>query len=111
MQEGIIAPQRAEVGATEGIAWELLWKLVQIKKGEGQQQSVSDMVNDALPGFLKGAERTARTLEADQHSLPAREGANLQPLCQVHDRTSAALNWCHMRYSEGAAQGRILAVS
>lgn len=84
---------------------------MQIKKGKGQQQSVSDMVNDSLSGFLKGAERTARTLEADQHSLPAQDGANLQALCQVHDRTSAALNGCHMRYSEGAAQGRILTVS
>ena len=111
MQEDSIAPQRAEVGATEGIAWELLWKLVQLKKGEGQQQGISDMVNDALSGFLKGAERTARTLETEQHSLPAQEGAKLQTLCQVHDRGSAALNWCHMRYSEGAAQGRILAVS
>ena len=70
--------QRAEVGATEGIAWELLWKLVDIKQAQHEPQSLTAMVNNALPSFLKGAERQARSLESTQHVLQAVEGA-LQP--------------------------------
>ncbi len=81
----MIVPQRAEVGATEGIAWELLWKLIQIKKGKGSQHSDAGILNGTLPGFLEGSGRTARTLEADQHFVPVQKGADLQIHCQLCD--------------------------
>ena len=70
--------QRAEVGATEGIAWELLWKIVTIKQAQNEPQSLTAMVNNALPSFLKGADRQGRSLESTQHVGQAEEGA-LQP--------------------------------
>lgn len=70
--------QRAEVGATEGIAWELLWKLVNIKQAQHEPQSLTAMVNNALPSFLKGAEGQGRNLESTRHVVQAVEGA-LQP--------------------------------
>ncbi|CAK0783338.1 hypothetical protein CVIRNUC_006537 [Coccomyxa viridis] len=66
--------ERAEVGATEGIAWELLWKLVNIKQAQHEPQSLTAMVNNALPSFLKGAERQGRNLESTQHVVQAVEG-------------------------------------
>ena len=79
--------QRAEVGATEGIAWELLWKLVTIKQAQNEPQSLTDMLNHALPSFLKGIDRQGRGLESTQHDAQAEEGA-LQPpgmhrLCDI----------------------------
>ena len=67
--------QRAEVGATEGIAWELLWKLVSIKQAQNEPQSLTAMVNNALPSFLKGADKRGRSLESTQHVVQAIEGA------------------------------------
>ena len=65
--------QRTEVGATEGIAWELLLKLVTIKQAQNEPQSLH-----ALPSFLKGADRQGRSLESTQQIVQAEEGA-LQP--------------------------------
>ena len=70
--------QRAEVGAAEGIAWELLWRLITIKQAQNEPQSLTAMVKDALPIFLKGAERQGRSLESTLHVVQAVEGA-LQP--------------------------------
>ena len=61
--------QRALVGATEGIAWELLWALTSIKQNQGKPQSLTDMVNKALPAALKGMSRKALSLEGVQSSL------------------------------------------
>ena len=66
--------QRAEVGATEGIAWELLWKLAAIKQAQSKPQSLTDMVNVALPGFLKASDRKGRGLESAQNFLQADKG-------------------------------------
>ena len=70
--------QRAEVGATEGIAWELLWKLYTITQAQNEPQSLTAMVNNALPTFLKGADKQGRSLESTQHVVQDEEGA-LQP--------------------------------
>ena len=63
--------QRALVGATEGIAWELLWKLASIKEDLGKSQSLTDMVNEALPATLRGVSRKALSIEGMQPSLQA----------------------------------------
>ncbi len=61
--------QRALIGATEGIAWELLWKLASIKEDQAKPQSLTDMVNEALPVALKGTSRKALSLKGLQKSL------------------------------------------
>ena len=63
--------QRALVGATEGIAWELLWTLTSIKQAQGKPQSLADMVNEALPGIQKGSVRKGLSLKGVQRSLHA----------------------------------------
>lgn len=63
--------QRARVGATEGIAWELLWTLTSIRQAQGKPQSLTDMVNEALPGVQKGSVRKGLSLRGCA-AFPAR---------------------------------------
>ncbi len=90
-----VVMQRAQVGATEGIAWELLWKLASIKQDLGKPQSLTDMVNEALPAALKGVSRKALSLEGMQPSLKA---STELPICSSTNK----LCMHHLACLEGA---------
>lgn len=67
------------MGATEGIAWELLWQLVSIKRAQNKPQSLTDMVNDALPGFLKGSDRKGKSSVSGRQLLQSKRDTSHLP--------------------------------
>ena len=78
--------QRAQVGATEGIAWELLRQLTTIKQAQAKPQSLADMVSEALPGTLMGSKRKGLGLAGVLASLQADSCAHPLPKAKVEGR-------------------------